>query len=115
MKQLAILIAVLSCLPGAALASSVSCGLNDLGSFPAVFFGEAPSDLDLSSFQEFGMVGIDVTISGNGKTVNLTASQPYTKVGNRIEFNGAFRLMQMKSEPFKAEFGAFPEVTCNIP
>lgn len=109
---------VFSCaaIPLCGNAATVTCGLNDTYGSPSVTFGEVTGDLQIVDFQDKGVVGISVKITGNGNKADFANKLGYTKVGNRIELDSDFLwLQQTTSDEFKSHFGAFPEATCTIP
>jgi hypothetical protein len=88
------------------------CGLDtyddDMVIVPTIISG--PFSLD--DFDDYGYIGVEVLVDGNGNQARFSGLVGYEKVGNRLEMDGNKIETTVTKEQFQEHFGLFPKVTC---
>ena len=88
------------------------CGLDtyddDMVIVPTIISG--PFSLD--DFDDYGYIGVEVLVDGNGNQARFSGLVGYEKVGNRLELDGDEIETTVTKEQFQEHFGLFPKVTC---
>lgn len=104
-------------LPTTVSATTISCGIGKLLSFPAIYIGEISEGLNIDDYGDNGVIGVTAVVSGNDKTATFSGTFRYTKVGGRIEIEEGsnISILQVKMDEFQTEFGKFPDVKCTTP